>query len=598
MTILRRCSRSAFIRGISGLLGLCVVAHASEALAAVTEPPIPPATTGISVPQPVPAAEISVVTSRGFTAMDVTLQGLFANRGENIDYVKDAQTAPGTFSPQCGFTGALVLHGGGCPVGLGWYNVTPGSTTPPPQNQIYELVPPTFPKCPMVPMALDPTVACCDDTDFCPLVVWDTTQVQQHRWTMLTYQADNIRNDSRYKGGLIGFVLMGAGSPDGRCTQNKYSQAELNQLSPSGKPWVGAIIYQSTAQPSSYYLGFEDWPTNSTSWMGANNGSDGDFNDFVFYVSGITCKGGGQPCDTMMQGVCANGVTQCSAGENISCRPIISASPEICDGLDNDCDGVVDQGAQCPNDQICDKGKCVGKCGVGEFQCPPGLSCDTDFYCKDPACIGVDCPTGQICVGGTCQGGCEGVSCPKGQACVSGACLDLCGGTTCSTGQVCQMGVCVSPCECSGCANGQICATTTHLCVDNGCDKAACSPPATVCVNGACQDGCKDVKCPAGQACTAGQCVQSAPTATGGFSGMLKDAGASGGSGGIVTGSGGHAGGIDASFDQGPGSPGAGATPGKISACACDSAGPGTGPMWVASVLVAAMAVFLRRRRL
>jgi len=532
--------------------------------------------------------------------MDVTLQGLFSSRNETIDYVKDAQTTPGTFSPQCGFTGQLVLHGGNCHVGLGWYNATAGSTTPPPQNQIYQLVPPTFPQCAKVPMALDPAVACCDDSDFCPLALWDTTQTMQHRWNMPTFSADNIRSDSRYKGGLIGFALMGVGSPDGSCNlQNKYSQLELNQASPSGKPWVGSVIYQSTAQPSSYYLCFEDVSTIASTWMG-NPGipSDGDFNDFVFYVSGITCKGGGQPCDTMMKGVCANGVTQCSAGENISCRPIISAGPEVCDGLDNDCDGVIDQGAQCPNDQICDKGKCVGKCGVGEFQCPPGLSCDTDFYCKDPACIGVDCPTGQICVGGTCQGGCENVSCPKGQACVSGACVDLCGGTACQNGQVCQMGVCVSPCECAGCADGQTCSATTHLCVDNGCDKQACSPPATVCVKGACQDGCKDVKCPANYACNAGQCVQVAPTSTGGFSGTLRDAGTSGsgGNGGVLIGSGGLPGNFDASLD-GSGKPGAGATPGKISACACDSAGPGTGPFWVASVLAAAMAMFLRRRR-
>ena len=371
-----------------------------------------------------PAAEISVVTSRGFTAMDVTLQGLFANRGEKIDYMKDAQTTPGTFSPQCGFTGELVLHGGGCPVGLGWYNATAGSTTPPPQNQIYQLVPAKFPTCPVPPMAIDPTMACCSDSDFCPLVSYDTTQMPQHEWNMVPYLADNIRTDTRYKGGLIGFALMGVGSSDGRCNQqNKYSQLELNQLSPSGAPWVGSVIYQSTAQPSSYYLCFEDVSTIATSWQGnPGSASDGDFNDFVFYVSGITCKGGGVACDTGMQGVCANGVTQCSAGENISCHPIVGASAEVCDCLDNDCDGVVDQHAPCPDaDQICDKGKCVGKCGMGEFQCAPGLVCDTDFYCKDPSCMGITCPAGQICFGGTCQGGCDGVTCPHGAGmCVGG----------------------------------------------------------------------------------------------------------------------------------------------------------------------------------
>jgi len=597
MTTFFRRSRGPVGAGASALGFLAAAFVSASASATVTEPPIPPATTGINVPQPVPAAEISVATSRGFTSMDVTLPGLFTSRGETIDYMKDAQTTPGTFSPQCGFTGQLVLHGGSCRVGLGWYNAVPGSTTPPPQNQIYMLVPPTFPKCPMPPMAVDPTMACCDDNDFCPLATYDTTQMPQHRWSMPAFTADNIRSDTRYKGGQIGFVLMGVGSPDGQCNmQNKYSELQLNQLSPSGKPWVGSVIYQSTAQPSSYYLCFEDVSTVATSWQG-NPGtpSDGDFNDFVFYVSGITCKGGGVPCDTMMQGVCANGVTQCSAGENISCRPIVSPSAEVCDGLDNDCDGVVDQGAQCPGEQVCDKGKCVGKCGTGEFMCPPGLACDTDSYCKDPSCMGITCPTGQICIGGQCQGGCDGVTCPKGQACVSGSCVDLCGGTTCSNGQVCQMGVCVAPCECSQCATGQTCSPTTHLCVDSGCDKMACSPPATVCVNGTCQDGCKDVKCPAGQACMAGQCVQVAPTSTGGFSGVLRDAGASGSGGGFILpiGTGGHPGGTDA----GSGTPGANAGPGKISACACDSSGSGFGPAWLATALAGGMAMFLRRRR-
>src|ERR1700709_2912378 len=100
--------------------------------------------------------------------MDGTLQGLFTSRGEHIDYVKDAQTTPGTFSPQCGLTVQFVLHVGGCSVGLGWYNVAPGSTTPPAEDQIYMLVPPIIPTCPAPPLSIDPSQLCCDDTDFCP----------------------------------------------------------------------------------------------------------------------------------------------------------------------------------------------------------------------------------------------------------------------------------------------------------------------------------------------------------------------------------------------------------------------------------------------
>jgi len=587
--------RSPLPAAVARRVVLAALALAAPARAAVTEPPIPPATVGESVPKPVSAAELGVETSRGFTTTDGTLNGLFMSRGETLDYVADAQTGPGTFSPQCGFTGELVLHGGGCHVGLGWYNVTPGATTPPPQNEIYMLVPAMFPMC---PTPIVPTTACCDDGDFCPLANYDTTQMPQHRWNMTPYGADGIRSDPRYKGGLIGFVLMGSGS-NTQCSQNKYSQLELNDKSPSGAAWIGSIVYQSSVDPSSYYLGFEDLPTSTASWKGQNNGNDGDFNDFVFYVSGITCKGGGKACDTKMLGVCANGVTQCTNGEQITCNPIVTAMPEVCDGLDNDCDGVVDQGNPCPNaNQVCDKGKCVGRCGSGEFPCPPGLVCDND-YCRDPSCIGVDCPTpGQICIGGTCQGGCDGVTCPLGQTCEAGACLDLCQGVTCSGMQVCENGVCVAPCECRGCDGSQVCASTHH-CVDTGCDKQTCNPPASVCVAGSCKDGCSGVTCPAGQQCMAGACVRVAPTSTGGYSGVLNDAGASGTGGRpFPGGSGGRPGNIDAGGGLTSGGSGSGgsAANARISACSCESPGPSSSVGWLALALLGALALHARRR--
>lgn len=568
-------------------LALLPLILSAPARAAVTEPPIPPATTGETVPKPTAGNETGIATARGFTAMDVTLQGLFASRGETIDYVKDAQTSPGTFSPQCGFTGEFVLHGGGCHDGLGWYNVTEGATTPPPQNQIYMLVPATFPLCPMPPMTIDPTMACCGDTDFCPLATYDTTQMPQHQWNMLPYSTDNIRSDPRYKGGLIGFALMGVAGT--QCSQNKYSQLELNEKSPSGKPWIGAVIYQSTKEPSSYYLGFEDLPTSAKTWKGDNSGNDGDFNDFVFYISGITCKGGGKPCQTGMLGVCANGVTQCSNGEETTCKPIVVSSMEVCDGLDNDCDGIVDNGNPCTDSNlVCDKGKCVGRCGSGEFPCAPGLACDND-YCKDPSCKGVDCPAGQVCLGGKCQGGCEGVVCPGGRSCVAGACLDLCEGVTCSGSRVCENGVCVAACECGVCAASEVCAANHH-CVQPGCEKQTCNPPATVCVAGACKDNCEGVVCPGGQACQAGVCVRTDPVGSGGFMGMIATSG-SGGRMVINIGTGGVGAGPSGTGGSGP------AAAGSISTCACNTAfGEGAEAPLAASIVLA-IALGLRRAR-
>jgi len=274
-----------------GALFFALLARPTIARATVTEPPVPPSTLGETVPKPTPSGELSLVTSRGFTAMDDTLAGLFTSRGEDIDSVAGAQTAPGTFSPGCGLTVQLVLRGGACNLALGWYNVTAGATAPPPQDQIYPLVPATFPVCPQPPMAIDPTMACCADTDFCPMATYDTTQMPQHAWSMPPYTTDGIRNDTRYLGGLIGFVLMGRSSGNGLCSQNKYSQLDLNDRSSQGQPWVGALVYRSTVDPGSYYLAFEDGTTSATSWQGQDGTSDGDFNDAVYYLEGV-CDGG------------------------------------------------------------------------------------------------------------------------------------------------------------------------------------------------------------------------------------------------------------------------------------------------------------------
>ena len=136
--------------GASGVL------LARQAGATVMEPDLTP------LPQPAPMSELNIATSNGFKGSDVTLSGLFAVRGETIDPIKDAHQTPGTFSPQCGFTGQIVLRGGGCANALGWYNATPGSTTPPPTAQIYTLVPANL-------MQPPPNGISCQDSTFCPL---------------------------------------------------------------------------------------------------------------------------------------------------------------------------------------------------------------------------------------------------------------------------------------------------------------------------------------------------------------------------------------------------------------------------------------------
>jgi hypothetical protein len=482
----------------------CVAsAIAVAAQAQVTEP------NGKMVPVPSPMGEIQVVTSRGFPADSVTLTGLFKYRGENIDSVKNATISPGSFSPRCGFSGQMVLRGGDCTVDFGWYNATEPPTMP---DKINILIPNTA--------YSDPNGYACSgalagSAGFCPLATHTTTQ-SQNTFVEKVYGSDTtIRNSPNYKGGLIGFAFVGGGTSS-RCSETHYSQQALNTGTdlPAGQHWITALIWQSTATPDGYYIGFEDLPMTAQHWM--DGSTDGDFNDFVFFLSGLTCKGGGEPCTVPNAiGACAAGKTDCDSGSGMpACHQIYTPHPEVCDNIDNDCNGQVDDGdGLCPTGKFCFQGKCVGNCMSGEFTCPPGLGCE-DGHCVDPMCASVTCPMGQVCQGGQCVGGCDNVVCPTGQDCVLGRCIDPCSGVDCSSApgdagmeamRVCEKGVCISSCGCRGCDNGQVCAASGH-CVDPGCETMNCAT-GQICKAGSCTDICTpDVKCPGGTPCIDGIC--------------------------------------------------------------------------------------------
>ena len=516
------------------------------------------------------------------TTMDAqTLQAYFTSINETINAVATASITPATFMPLCNFQATLKLSESSAPGGLGWYNVPDGATDP---NHTQT---PTVYPIGTFPMVVGAVVGSSD-----------------------------IRNDPNYGGGLVGFALMKAVGTNGAVIPVYYSEdtrnADCTGCTGAGMTpgyWKMMLSYQSTVTSNEYYMAWEDWEgANTTTWFG----NDGDFNDKVFAISGVTCDGGGVPCQTTKQGVCANGITQCVVGGPPTCKPTIEPSAEKCDNLDNDCNGMVDDGdGLCPSGEVCMQGKCVGPCNDSEFPCDPPLVC-TNGLCVDQTCIGVPCKPGQICQSGTCVGGCDGVVCPASQICELGVCVDPCKGVTCN-GSVCVLGVCVQNCSCQACPKGQICSAT-GACVDDGCDTMTCGA-GEVCSNGTCGDACAGAKCPGGAACHSGQCDPPLPPGSTGSGGTT-------GTGGIVgtTGAGGQSGivGTTGTGGRGTGGSGAGGTTvgtggttaasggggtgpheeGGVVSCSCDSAGVGRGRPIVGLILLAlALRATLRRRR-
>jgi hypothetical protein len=126
-----------FRAGLAVLPACLVLAYSADASAVVVEPD------GMQVPLPLSEHITQEVVDCCGVAADgsnMSLEALFAARGEAIHWQNDASTEPSYFSPLCGFRGSLILRGGGCRVDFGWYNVDLTNDTPPPANMIYALV--------------------------------------------------------------------------------------------------------------------------------------------------------------------------------------------------------------------------------------------------------------------------------------------------------------------------------------------------------------------------------------------------------------------------------------------------------------------------
>ena len=214
---------------------------------------------------------------------------------------------------------------------------------------------------------------------------------------------------------------------------------------------------------------------------------------------------------------------------------------EVCDGIDNNCDGNIDDsnenlspceecsngvivtntgnscndGDACTTDDVCNNGNCIGT----PIACSDNNPCTVDSCDPNTGCVFIDvssgtacddgnaCTTVDVCNNGSCIG--TPIACSDNNPCTVDSCdpdtgcvfIDVSSGTACDDGNACTTG--------DVCNNGSCVAGSPIVCSDNNpCTTDSCDPN-TGCVfiyvssGTACDDG---NACTTDDVCNNGSC--------------------------------------------------------------------------------------------